>query len=164
MARRYRTIAAVVFAVGIVTAGVISLKAQSTPGIVANDPFSKVFAKLDQILAILTAPRESGSVVLSTPLVSVAQHDMYDCLVKNAGTEAIARVDVRMVNAFGGTLASWDLIRLAPGRADRVGYGSFGVGITIGCEFSFEGTAAAVRANLVVTNEERQTLVSAEAR
>ena len=145
-----------------------SVLAQSPFAPTAN-PITAVLDKLDQIIGILTAPPPpppgSGPVVLSTPLVSFGALDLGGCLVTNVGTETIARIDVRMVNAFGTVSSGFSRtdLNVQPGHSGVVAYGLVGGG-HLRCEFSFDGTAAAVRAVLSVTTQTFQTVANVDAR
>jgi hypothetical protein len=160
---RTRTLvcAFVIGAVTLTAGGGVALRAQGPPG--AINPFTAVLAKLDQILAILTAPPPGpGPVVLSTPFVTKGETDLAGCNVANVGTTTIS-VGSRWVDFQGTTILTNQAQSLAPGHA-VVGYAGGGGVLNIRCEFSFVGTAAAVRANLAVENQAGQTLVSVDAR
>ena len=142
-----------------------SVLAQS-PFAPSKNPIDAVLDKLDQVIEILTAPPpESGPVVVSTPLVSFGALDLGGCLVTNVGTETIARIDVRMVNAFGTVSSGFSRtdLNVQPGHSGTVAYGLVGGG-HLRCEFSFDGTAAAVRAVLSVTSQTLQTVANVDAR
>ena len=154
------------FAIGAVTltaAGVVSLRAQVPPG--AVNPFTPVLAKLDQILAILTTtPPGSGPVVLSTPFVWKGEADIVGCHVVNVGTETI-RVGRRWVDEDGATILGYFDEDLEPGHGIAHFNGIFAT-FNLRCEFTLlKGTAAAVRANMVVANTDiKHPLVSVDAR
>ena len=131
----------------------------------AGNPLDAVLAKLDQIIETLTAPppTASGPVLLTTPLLWYSYTDVYGCFAANVGTETIARIDVRWVNAVGVAVSSAVTPNLLPGHT-RASYLT-AVTAHLRCEFSFEGAAAAVRGNLVVLDGgTSQTLVSVDAR
>jgi len=145
--------------------GAVILKAASvTPLRAQGNSSSSITQKLDQIIAILTTtPPDSGSVLLSTPIVTVVEPNRVACVVVNVGTTPIARIEVRWVDRFGEVLIPQAFTDVPPGETPFVGFLSFNTPMR--CEFSFEGSAAAVRANILIKDHDLgQIILSADAR
>jgi hypothetical protein len=110
-----------------------------------NNPFDQVLAKLDEIIGTLVPP--AGAVKLSTSPALVSDDQNVICGIANIGTEDVAG----LVRVFGpnGAVVIETPISAEPGRTTSrfaPGPGFFR------CEFTFQGTATSVRANLQVTD------------
>jgi len=142
-----------------------SVLAQS-PFAPAQNPIDAVLAKLDQVIETLTAPPpppESGPVVLSTPAVLVRVTDHPSCNVVNVGTEPLS-VTIRVGLVLSSPIGSGVFV-VPPGEFRTLNSAPLVNPTNLRCEFSFEGTAAAVRANLnVIGRFTFESIVSVDAR
>jgi hypothetical protein len=149
------TLQAIVVTLTLLAIGSVALRAQTS-----NSPFEAILTQLGAIIAILQP--SPGEVTLSTPLVAVPETDVISCRIANVGNETIPLVTVNALDSEG-TVTSSTSHELLPGRA--TGMTVFFGGGSRRCEFTFEGTAAAVRANVQVARSDGSlTHFSADAR
>jgi hypothetical protein len=138
---------AVVFLV-LVSRGV-SLSAQG------QSPFLEIFEKLDDIIERLTPP--AGPVTLSSSTVQVIIGQGVACSIANLGTESIEGRQ-RLIGGDGVPLYDFPL-HVEPGFSDGNGQVASSGETFVRCEFTFEGTAASVRAHLQVSNSQGLTAI-----
>ena len=157
--KRFSTRATVgtVIALALMTVAVSQLEAQG------KNPLDEIMAKLNELVALLTPPSGPTTVVLTTPLVRVTETDIYQCLLTNVGTEPIAPLNFRALDSGGGQTGSGFSASVPPGGTG--GGGGNGPKF-VRCEFTFEGTADAVRAHLVLSKDSagNTTTLSVDAR
>jgi hypothetical protein len=140
------TIAVVLLA--LVTRGV-SLSAQGT------SPFVEIGKKLDDIIEMLAPSR--GPVTLSSSTVQVIIGQGVSCSIANLGTENIEGRQ-RLIGADGVAIYDYPLL-VEPGTTDGNGVVASSGETVMRCEFTFEGTAASVRAHLQVSNSQGLTAI-----
>ena len=138
---------AVVFLV--VVSGGVSLSAQ------VQNPLAVILEKLDDIIEML-AP-SPGPVTLSSSTVAVVIGQGVSCSIANLGTESIQGRQ-RLIGADGVALYDFPLL-VKPGFSDVNGEVASSGQTLARCEFTFEGTAASVRAHLQVSNSQGLTAV-----
>jgi hypothetical protein len=127
----------------------VSLSAQG------NSPFVDILGKLDDILEMLTP--SPGPVTLSSSTVQVVIGQGVICSIANLGTESIEGRQ-RLIGADGVALYDFPLL-VRPGFSDGNGQVASSGETFVRCEFTFEGTAASVRAHLQVSNSQGLTAI-----
>ena len=127
----------------------VSLSAQG------NSPFVDILGKLDDILEMLTP--SPGPVTLSSSTVQVVIGQGVICSIANLGTESIEGRQ-RLIGADGVALYDFPLL-VKPGFSDVNGQVASSGQTLARCEFTFEGTAASVRAHLQVSNSQGLTAI-----
>jgi hypothetical protein len=132
------TIAVVLLAIA---SSVVALSAKS------GSPFDEVLAKLDEIIETLGPPPADAQVTLGTSPVLMNSIQHVVCLVANLGTESVEGL-LRVISDDGTVLEESSLI-VQPGHTS--GAMAPGPG-ALRCEFTFEGAATSVRANLQFRN------------
>lgn len=145
-----------------VTIGFVTLTAQGSPGQISGSPLDLIVMKLDQIIAMLTPA--AGPVTLSTPSAVVLPDETVLCAITNVSTEAVHVDSSHVVNGAGVVISSGNPFDLAPGHSSAGGGSSSTAGAFRWCEFKLEGTAASVRANLVIQTATGSTRLSVDAR
>ena len=140
------TIAVVLLA--LVTRGV-SLSAQGT------SPFVESREKLDDIIEMLAPSR--GPVTLSSSTVQVVIGQGVSCSIANLGTENIEGRQ-RLIGGDGVAIYDFPLL-VEPGTSDGNGQVASSGETFVRCEFTFQGTAASVRAHLQVSNSQGLTAI-----
>ena len=127
----------------------VSLSAQ------AQSPFVEILEKLDGIIEMLTP--SPGPVTLSSSTVQVFIGQGVLCNIANLGTENIEGRQ-RLIGWDGVAIYDFPLL-VKPGFSDGHGQVASSGETFVRCEFTFEGTAASVRAHLQVSNSEGLTAI-----
>ena len=133
----------------VVVSGGVSLSAQ------VQNPLAVILEKLDDIIEML-AP-SPGPVTLSSSTVAVVIGQGVSCSIANLGTESIQGRQ-RLIGADGVALYDFPLL-VKPGFSDGNGQVASSGETLLRCEFTFEGTAASVRAHLQVSNSQGLTAI-----
>lgn len=131
---------------------VASVAAVSAEG---GNPFDEILAKLDEIIETLAPPPANAQVTVATSpvLMSASQHVV--CLVANVGTESVEG-PLRVIDESGMAVAG-NVVTVSPGHtAGAEASGS----AALRCDFTFEGAATSVRANLQVRNSSDDSLLA----
>jgi len=156
-------IAPVVVAIAFAT-----VNAQGAPGQIQN-PVSGVATTLDQVLAVLNQLNPQAGpdpVVLTTPWLSTAVGELVSCPILNVGTTNLTDVSAKISDLSGQNFAGFDFPNgLAPRATTNIGAAVGARGTPVRCEFAFKGgSAASVRANLVIKTTSGTMIDSADAR
>ena len=133
----------------VVVSGGVSLSAQ------VQNPLAVILEKLDDIIEIL-AP-SPGPVTLSSSTVQVVIGQGVSCSIANLGTENIEGRQ-RLIGGDGVAIYDFPLL-VEPGTSDGNGQVASSGETLLRCEFTFEGTAASVRAHLQVSNSQGLTAI-----
>jgi hypothetical protein len=147
----------------------VNVNAQG-PGQISTNPLGAIVIKLDQVLAVLNqlSPQAGvDPVVLTTPWLAAAAGDIVRCPILNVGTTDLTDVSAQIYNSAGvnvGGFAFPDGLRPRAGTNAGAGVG-LGSSAAVRCEFAFTGgSAASVRANLVIVTSTGSVLDSVDAR
>src|SRR5215510_7094445 len=156
-------IAPVVVAIAFAT-----LNAQGAPGQIQN-PFNGIITKLDQVLEVLNQLNPQAGpdpVVLTTPWLATAAGDLVSCPILNVGTTTLTDVSANISDTGGQNTGGFAFPNgLAPRAATNAAAAVGARGLPVRCEFDFKGgSAASVRANLVIKTSSGILLGSADAR
>ena len=146
-----------------------TVNAQSTPGQIGTNPFDAIVDRLNQVLAVLNqlSPQAGADpVVLTTPWLSTATTEIIHCPILNVGTTDLTEVSAEIYNSAGLNVGGFAFPNgLHPRAGTNAGAGIGAPGGPVRCEFTFKGgSAAVVRANLVITTPSGSTLDSVDAR
>jgi hypothetical protein len=153
----------VVTALVIMTAGV-ALRAQGDTGTGVGNPFDRIQAKLDQIMSIVSPVTPPSRVTLSTPPLSVAANEPIYCVMANVGSTIIAgTINISIIDDGGGVTED-SIVEMPAGLTYWRSRAFGGAAGFVRCSFSFDGTAAMVRANALTVTATGATIASADAR
>ena len=147
-----------------------SVHAQNGPGQISNSPVDAIVIKLDQMLAVLNQINpQAGTnpVVLTTPWLSAAAGEIIKCPILNVGTTDLTDVSADIYNSAGVLIGGFAFPNGLRPRAGTNAGGGVGAATSspVRCEFSFKGgSAASVRANLVIATSTGSALDSVDAR
>jgi hypothetical protein len=146
-----------------------TVNAQGAPGQISNSPLDAILIKLDQMLAVLNQMNPQAGpdpVVLTTPWLSTASGDLVSCPILNVGTTTLTDVSANISDTGGQNTGGFAFPNgLAPRAATNAAAAVGARGLPVRCEFAFKGgSAASVRANLVIKTSSGILLGSADAR
>jgi hypothetical protein len=121
------------------------------------------------VLAVLNelSPQAGADpVVLTTPWLSTAAGEVIHCPILNVGTTDLTDVSVEIYNTSGINIGGFDFPNgLHPGAGTNAGAGIGAPGSPVRCVFAFKsGSAASVRANLIIATASGTTVDSVDAR
>jgi hypothetical protein len=153
----------------LVAVAFVNVNAQGNPGQINTSPVDAIVSKLDQVLAVLNqlSPQAGvNAVVLTTPWLSAAAGEIISCPILNVGATDLTDVSAEIYNSAGQNVGGFAFPNgLRPRAGTNAGAGVGAAGGAVRCEFAFKGgSAASVRANLVIRTSAGSTLDSVDAR
>src|SRR5262245_59830097 len=120
-----------------------------------GSPFDEILAKLDEIIETLAPPPTDAQMTVATSPVLMSAILHVVCLVANVGTENVEG-PLRVIGDSGIVLAEISL-NLVPGNTGGITAPGPGA---LRCEFTFEGAASSVRANLHLRNSSDDSIIA----
>jgi len=133
----------------VVASSVVALSAKS------GNPFDEILAKLDEIIETLSPPPADSEVTLGTSPVLMNSIQHVACLIANLGTENVDVV-LRVIGGSGAVLQELPHT-VAPGHTGAIQEPGPG---GLRCEFTVEGAATSVRANLHLRNSSDDSIIA----